>query len=110
MLQSETIYPILARDAECLKRAIAPWWWNTVHATVDMAVIDRSAPRGTSAAHRGDRMTTRLPRLVLRQAADEYARARGRADRGRVLVGVLAQLGANACLLDRVLAAGACAG
>jgi len=35
MLQSETIYPILARDAECLKRAIAPWWWNTVHATVD---------------------------------------------------------------------------
>jgi hypothetical protein len=51
-----------------------------------------------------------IPRLVLRQAADEYARARGRADRGRVLVGVLDQLGANPCLLDRVLAACACAG
>jgi len=51
-----------------------------------------------------------IPRLVLRQAADEYARARGRADRGQVLISVLAQLGADACLLDRVLAAGACAG
>jgi hypothetical protein len=50
-----------------------------------------------------------IPRLVLRQAADEYARARGRADRGRVLVGVLGELG-DACLLDRVLAVGACAG
>ena len=35
MLQSETVYPTLARDAEYLERAIAPWWWNTVHATVD---------------------------------------------------------------------------
>ena len=51
-----------------------------------------------------------IPRLVLRQAADEYAHARGRAARGRVLVGVLDQLGADACLLDRILAAGACAG
>jgi hypothetical protein len=51
-----------------------------------------------------------IPRLVLRQATAEYARARGRASRGRVLVGVLDQLGADACLLDRVLAAGACAG
>jgi hypothetical protein len=49
------------------------------------------------------------PRLVLRQAAGEYERARGRAARGLVLVGVLGELG-NACLLDRVLAAGACAG
>lgn len=51
-----------------------------------------------------------IPRLVLRQAADDYAHARGRAARGRVLVGVLDQLGADACLLDRILAAGACAG
>ena len=47
-----------------------------------------------------------IPRLVLRQAAGEYACARGRAARGRVLVAVLGQLG-DACLLDRVLAAGA---
>ncbi len=51
-----------------------------------------------------------VPRLVLRQAADAYAHARGRAVRGRVLVGVLDQLGADACLLDRILAAGVCAG
>jgi len=51
-----------------------------------------------------------IPRLVLRQATNEYARARGRAARGQVLVGVLNQLGADACLLDRVLAAGVCAG
>lgn len=50
-----------------------------------------------------------IPRLVLRQAADVYAHARGRAARGRVLVGVLGELG-DTCLLDRVLAAGACAG
>ena len=51
-----------------------------------------------------------VPRLVLRQAADDYAHARGPAARGRVLVGVLDQLGADACLLDRILAAGVCAG
>lgn len=51
-----------------------------------------------------------VPRLVLRQAADDYVHARGRAARGQVLVGVLDQLGADACLLDRILAAGACAG
>jgi hypothetical protein len=50
-----------------------------------------------------------IPRLVLRQAAGVYERARGRAARGGVLVGVLSELG-DACLLDRVLAAGACAG
>lgn len=50
-----------------------------------------------------------IPRLVLRQAADAYERGRGRAARGRVLVGVLGQLG-DTCLLDRLLAAGACAG
>jgi hypothetical protein len=51
-----------------------------------------------------------VPRLVLREAADAYAVARGRAARGRVLVGVLDQLGADACLLDRILAAGVYAG
>jgi hypothetical protein len=51
-----------------------------------------------------------IPRLVLRQAADDYAHARGRTARGQVLVGVLDQLGADACLLDRILAAGVCAG
>jgi len=51
-----------------------------------------------------------LPRLVLRDAADAYAHARGQAGRGRVLVGVLDQLGQDACLLDRMLAAGAYAG
>ena len=51
-----------------------------------------------------------IPGLVLREAADDYACARGRAARGRVLVGVLDQLGADACLLDRVLDAGVCAG
>lgn len=50
-----------------------------------------------------------LPRLVLRDAAAAYGRGRGRAARGRVLVEVLGQLG-DTCLLDRVLAAGACAG
>lgn len=50
-----------------------------------------------------------IPRLVLRQAAAAYERGRGRAARGRVLVGVLGQLG-DSCLLDRLLAAGACAG
>jgi hypothetical protein len=50
----------------------------------------------------------KIPRLAHREAADEYERARGRAARGHVLVAVLGQLG-DAYLLDRVLAAGACA-
>jgi len=50
-----------------------------------------------------------IPGLVLRQAADAYERSRGRAARGRVIVDVLGQLG-DRCLLDRLLAAGACAG
>jgi hypothetical protein len=36
--------------------------------------------------------------------------ARGRVARGQVLIGVMDQLGADACLLDRILAAGVCAG
>jgi hypothetical protein len=89
-----------------------PRWWVTetperlaqsaallgVHPALPVPVADAIAFR------------LEIPRLVLRQAADEYARARGRADRGRVLVSVLAQLGADACLIDRVLAAGAYAG
>lgn len=89
-----------------------PRWWATemderlapsaallgVHPSLSVPVADAIAFR------------LEIPRLVLRQAADEYAHARGRADRGRVLVGVLDQLSADACLLDRVLAAGACAG
>ena len=51
-----------------------------------------------------------IPRLVLRQAADAYAQASGQAARGRVLIGVLDQLDADACLLDRILAAGVYAG
>ncbi len=51
-----------------------------------------------------------IPRLALRLATADYAHARGRAARGRGLVGVLDQLGADACLLDRILAAGVCAG
>jgi hypothetical protein len=51
-----------------------------------------------------------IPRLVLKQAAREYKNARGRAARGHVVVGVLDDLGSDACVLDRVLRAGACAG
>ena len=60
----------------------------------------------------GDAIALRLgiPRLVHRQAAREYAAARGRAQRGRVLVGILPALGADTCLLDRIFAAGAHAG
>ena len=89
-----------------------PRWWATeaperlassavllgVHPELSVQVADAIAFR------------LEIPRLVLRQAADEYARARGRAARGQVLVGVLDQLGADVCLLDRVLAAGSCAG
>lgn len=88
-----------------------PRWWATeaperlaqgaailgVHPALSMQAADAIAFR------------LEIPRLVLRQAADAYAHARGRAARGRVLVGVLGELG-DACLLDRVLAAGACAG
>jgi hypothetical protein len=60
----------------------------------------------------GDAIALRLgiPRLVHRETAREYATAHGRAQRGRVLVGVLPALGADACLLDRIFAAGARAG
>lgn len=50
-----------------------------------------------------------IPRLVLLEATAAYVRGRGRAARGRVIVDVLGQLGDHG-LLDRLLAAGACAG
>lgn len=88
-----------------------PRWWVTevperlAHAAAILGVHpELSVPAADAIAFRLE-----IPRLVLRQAAGEYERARGRAARGRVLVGVLGELG-DACLLDRVLAAGACAG
>jgi hypothetical protein len=88
-----------------------PRWWATkaserlaqgaailgIHPALSVRVVDEIAFR------------LEIPRLVLRQAAGAYERARGRAARGRVLVGVLGELG-DTCLLDRMLAAGACAG
>ena len=86
-------------------------WWATdeseqlAHGATLLGVHpDLSAQEADAIAFRLE-----IPRLVLRQAADAYDRCRGRAARGRVLVGVLDQLG-DTCLLDRVLAAGACAG
>lgn len=89
-----------------------PRWWAT---ETEERLAPSAALLGVHPAlsvPEADEIAFRLeiPRLVLRQAADEYARARGRADRGRVLVGVLDQLGTDVCLLDRVLAAGAHAG
>lgn len=89
-----------------------PRWWATETAerlAVGAALLgihpDLSAQDGDAIALRLE-----IPRLVLRQAAGEYERARGRAARSRVLLGVLDHLGAVGCLLDRVLAAGAVAG
>lgn len=89
-----------------------PRWWATetaerlaVGATVLGVHPDLSAQDGDAIALRLE-----IPRLVLRQAAGEYERARGRAARGRVLLDVAGHLGSDACLLDRVLAAGAAAG
>ena len=86
-------------------------WWATdgperlAHGATLLGVHpDLSAQEADAIAFRLE-----IPRLVLRQAADAYERGRGRAARGRVLVGVLDQLG-DTCLLDRLLAAGACAG
>jgi hypothetical protein len=89
-----------------------PRWWATQTAerlSVGAALLgvhpDLSAPDGDAIALRLE-----IPRLVLREAAGNYERAHGPAGRGRVLVGVLDHLGSDACLLDRVLAAGAVAG
>jgi hypothetical protein len=96
---------------ESMVKLTDPRWWATeaperlaqgaailgVHPALSVPAADAIAFR------------LEIPRLVLRQAAAAYAHARGRAARGRVLVGVLGELG-DTCLLDRVLAAGACAG
>lgn len=89
-----------------------PRWWATqppVHLGWSAALLGihpgLSAPDAEAIAFRLE-----LPRLVLREAADAYVHARGRAARGQVLVGVLDQLVADACLLDRILAAGVYAG
>jgi hypothetical protein len=51
-----------------------------------------------------------VPRLTLHDAADEYGRASGLAQRGRVVVSVLERLRPDRCLLDRLIAAGVHAG
>jgi hypothetical protein len=89
-----------------------PRWWATQtperlarSATLLGVDPELSVPDADAIAFRLE-----VPRLVLREAANAYAHARGRGARGRVLVGVLDQLGVDACLLDRILAAGVCAG
>jgi hypothetical protein len=103
--------PVFAAIDDQTVKLTDPRWWATepperlaqsaallgVHPALSVKAADAIAFR------------LEIPRLVLRQAAGDYERARGRAARGRVLVGVLGELG-DACLLDRVLAAGACAG
>lgn len=88
-----------------------PRWWATepperlARGAVIVGVHpDLSAQEADAIAFRLE-----IPRLVLRQATAAYVRGRGRAARGRVIVDVLSELGDH-CLLDRLLAAGACAG
>ena len=103
--------PAFAAIHEPTVKLTDPRWWATeaperlaqgaailgVHPALSVPMADAIAFR------------LEIPGLVLRQAARAYERARGRAARGHVLVGVLGELG-EACLLDRVLAAGVCAG
>lgn len=103
--------PAFAALHEATVKITDPRWWATEAperlaqgATLLGVHPDLSVPTADAIAFRLE-----IPRLVLRQAADAYACARGRAARGHVLVGVLGELG-DRCLLDRVLAAGACAG
>jgi hypothetical protein len=88
-----------------------PRWWATeardqlAHGATLLGIHpDLSAAEADAIAFRLE-----IPRLELRAAVDAYEHGRGRAARGRVLVGVLDRLG-DARLLDRMLAAGACAG
>jgi hypothetical protein len=103
--------PAFAALHEATVKVTDPRWWATQAperlaqgATLLGIHPDLSAQTADAIAYRLE-----IPRLVLRQATDAYACARGRAARGHVLVGVLGELG-DRCLLDRVLAAGACAG
>lgn len=103
--------PAFAAIHEPTIKLTDPRWWATAapeRLAQGAAILGVHPALSVEAA---DAIAFRLeiPRLVLRQAAGEYDRARGRAARGQVLVAVLDQLG-DACLLDRVLAAGACAG
>jgi len=88
-----------------------PRWWATEapERLAQGAAILGVHPALSAQAADAIAFRLEIPRLVLRQAADAYEHARGRTARGGVLVGVLGELG-DACLLDRVLAAGACAG
>jgi hypothetical protein len=100
-----------AAEAPTVKLTDRRWWATQppdrlAHSATLLGVHPAlSTPEADAIAFRLE-----LPRLVLRQAADAYAHARGRAARGGVLVGVVDQLGQDACLLDRILAAGVCAG
>lgn len=92
-------------------RLTDPRWWATA---APEQLAQGAAILGVHpalSAETADAIAFRLeiPRLALREAAGEYERARGRTARGHVLVAVLGQLG-DLRLLDRVLAAGACAG
>jgi hypothetical protein len=91
-----------AIDAPTVKLTDRRWWAaQTPERLARTAALlsihpGQSAPDAEAIAFRLD-----VPRLVLQDAADAYAHALGRAARGRVLVGVLDQLGADGCLLDR---------
>jgi len=100
-----------AIDAPTVKLTDQRWWATQTSERLAQSAALLGIHPGLSVPD-ADAIAFRLeiPRLVLRQAADDYAHVRGRAARGRVLVGVLDQLGADACLLDRILAAGVCAG
>jgi len=103
--------PAFAAIHEPPTKLTDPRWWATeAREQLDHGAMLLGVHPDLAAAD-ADAIAFRLeiPRLELRQAADAYARGRGRAARGRVLVGVLDQLG-DTCLLDRMLAAGACAG
>ncbi len=86
-----------------------PRWWATetrerLAAGAALLGVAKDLP-----ASEADAIAFRLevPRLMHRQAMRAYASARGRTARGAVLVGLLDALGSDACLLDRILAAGA---
>lgn len=100
-----------AADDPTVKLTDRRWWATQTAERLAQSAALLGVHPGLAAPD-ADAIAFRLevPRLVLRQSADAYAHARGRAARGRVLVGVIDQLGADACLLDRILAAGTCAG
>lgn len=103
--------PAFAAIHEPTVKLTDPRWWATEapEQLARGAAILGVHPKLSVQAADAIAFRLEIPRLALREAAGEYERARGRAARGHVLVAVLGQLG-DACLLDRVLAAGACAG